>query len=324
MSTSRTSDYEDPGESMKRVIVLIVSALFLSACSNVEDAIPETPSVPLFCDETKVLDAFPEKVANAKYIPTDWEPAEGTDLYAAYNAGGIACTYGIGEAEVGATIIWAPDFGITFSEREPIWKEAGQQEVDLPGLEEERAYILTQGTEGQGEYIIWQLNLLENGYWIQVGATFLGSIEEAMPIVKAAVDSILNTEEAEAKNVKGCYFSEANNDLFIMDLTYHENTTVTGNLAYQPFQKDTSKGSFVGTYENGILHGIYTFESEGMNSERELYFKRDSDGFVPGYGPVEVIDNKLERLQRPLQLKWDNVYKYNPGEECATVIKGID
>jgi hypothetical protein len=145
-----------------------------------------------------------------------------------------------------------------------------------------------------------------------------------MPIVKAAFDSILTTEEAAAANVKGCYFAEANNDLFIMDLTYHDNSTVTGNLAYQPFQKDTSKGSFVGTYENGILHGVYTFTSEGMDSERELYFKRDGQGFLPGSGPVEVINNKFEKLQRPLQLKWDSEYKYKPGEECATVIKGIN
>ena len=309
---------------MKRLVLVIVSALFLTACSNVEDAVPETPSVPLFCDQTKVLEAFPERVANAKYIPTDWEPAEGTDLYAAYNAGGIACTYGIAEAEVGATILWAPDFGITFSEREKFWKEGGQVEVDLPDFDEDRAYFLSQGAEGQGEYIIWQLNVLKNGYWVQVGATFLNSIEEAMPIVKAAFDSILTTEEAEAENIKGCYFAEANSDLFIMDLTYHENTTVAGNLAYQPFQKDSSKGSFVGTYENGILRGVYTFTSEGMDSERELFFKRTGKGFVPGYGPVEIIENKLERLQRPLQIEWDNEYIYNPGEECATVIKGIN
>ena len=308
---------------MKRVIVILISAFFLTACSDVEDAVPETPSVPLFCDETEILDSFPEKVAGAKYIPTEWEPAEGTDLYAAYNAGGIACTYGIGEAEVGATIIWAPDYGITFTEREKFWKEAGQEEVDLPDFDEERAYFLSQGSDGEGEYILWQLNVLKSGYWIQVGATFLGSIEEAMPIVKAAFDSILTTEEAAAATVKGCYFAEANNDLFIMDLTYHENATVSGNLAYRPFQKDSSKGSFVGTYENGILHGVYTFTSEGMDSERELYFKRDSKGFLPGYGPVEVINNKFEKFLRPLQLEWDKEYKFFPGEECATAIQGI-
>ena len=303
--------------------IFLLSAFLLSSCSDVENVIPETPSVPLFCEDTKILDSFPEKVANAKYIPTEWEPAEGTDLYAAYNAGGIACTYGISEAEVGATILWAPDYGITFAEREKVWKESGQQEVDLPGLDEEKAYFLSQGTEGAGEFIVWQLNLLINGYWIQVGATFLGSIDEAMPIVKAAIDSILTTEQAASENIKGCYFSEANSDVFIMDLTYHDNTTVTGNFAYQPFQKDSSKGTFIGTYENGFLHGVYTQTSEGNTSDRELFFKRDGNGFVPGFGPVEVIDNKFEKLQRPLQLKWDNEYKYNPGEECATVIKGI-
>ena len=65
---------------MKRVVVLLISALFLTACSDAEDALPETPSVPLFCDETKILDSFPDRVANAKYIATEWEPAEGLSL----------------------------------------------------------------------------------------------------------------------------------------------------------------------------------------------------------------------------------------------------
>lgn len=308
---------------MKRVAPLLALLLLLSSCSSDENVIPENPSVPLDCAETKILASFPEKIPNPKSILTDWEPAEGTDLFAAYNAGGIACSYGIQEAEIGATILWTPDYGTNFDSRVADWVAAGQTKVDLPDFDEDAAYVLTEGTEGAGEYHIWAINFLKDGFWIQIGATFLGSIDEAMPIVKAASDSILDTETAASKNLVGCYFTNPNDDFFVMDINYHDNTLVTANLAYLPFQKDSSKGTFSGNYENGILHGIYTFESEGIQSERELYFKRVENGFLPGSGPVEVIDNKLERFQRPLQLKWDETYKYGPGEDCATTIKGL-
>jgi len=309
---------------MKRAIFFAISAILLSGCGNDEVAQTDYVSVPIFCDETKVLAAFPDRILNPKYLPADWEPAEGTDLYAAYKAGGIACSYGIGEAEVGATIIWAPDDDSMFNNLSVGWKESGMREIDLPGIDEEKAFVLTEGTEGQDEFHVWKINLLQNGYWIQVAATFFGSVDEALPIIKAASESLLTPEEASAKNVIGCYFTNAETQLSIFNITNHEHTSVTGNLILKPFQKDMAKGTFVGNYENGILHGIYTFQSEGVESQRELFFKRDGGAFVPGYGSVEVIDNKLERLQRPLQLKWESKELFTLGEECTTVLKALE
>ncbi len=309
---------------MKRLALLLISTLLVAGCGSSDDsAAPENPSVPLDCAETKILSAFPDRIPNPKSIITNWEPAEGTDLFAAYNAGGIACSYGIQEAEIGATILWTPDYGTNFQAREADWKAAGQKQVDLPDFDEDAAYVLSEGTEGAGEFHIWSINYLKDGFWIQIGATFLGSIEEAMPLVRAASESILSHETALSKNIVGCYFTDANDDFFVMDINYHDNTLVTANLAYLPFEKDSSKGTFSGNFENGVLHGIYTFESEGVKSERELFFKRVKDGFLPGTGPVEVIDNRLERFQRPLDLKWDESYKYRVGEDCASTIKGL-
>lgn len=309
---------------MKRISIILASALFLTACGSSETVKTDYVSVPLFCEETKILDAFPEKVPNPKYLPADWEPAEGTDLYAAYQIGGIACSYGIGEAEVGATIIWAPDDGRTFNELSKGWKDSGLREVDLPGVDEERAFVLTEGVEGQGEYHVWKINFLQAGYWIQVGATFLSSIDEAIPLVKAAADSLLTTEQAIAKSVLGCYFTDAENQLSILNITNHEHTSVAGQLILRPFQNDKAKGTFTGNYENGILRGIYTFESEGFQSQREMFFKRVKNGFIPGYGPVEITENRVEKLQRPLQLKWREKEFFNPGEECTTVLKALE
>lgn len=307
---------------MKKYLFILVSALVLTGCSNAEEA-PETLSVPLNCADTKVLAAFPEKVPNPKYIKTDWEPAEGTDLYAAYNAGGIACSYGIQEAEIGATIIWAPDYEENFLGLEEDWKESGMKEVDLPNFEEDKALLLTEGVEGQGEYHVWKINFRSRGFWIQINSTFFGSVEEAMPIVKAAADSILNSEAAAELGIAGCYLSSSDSGLYIMDITYQGNTTVTAKLAELPITGARSIGMFLGNYENGIVHGIYTYSSEGVESERELYFKRDGDGFLPAVGPVAKNENKIERFQRPLQLKWDENNRYVPGEECQSTLKGL-
>ena len=309
---------------MRRLAGILAGVLLLSACGNSEPVETNYVSVPLTCADTKVLAAFPEKVPNPKYLPADWEPAEGTDLFEAYKVGGIACSYGIGEAEVGATVIWAPDDGSLFNELSKGWKEAGLQEIDLADIDEEKAFVLTEGTEGKGEYHVWKVNVLQGGYWIQVGATFFGSIDEAIPLVKAAYESLLSPEESAAQSVLGCYFTDAEFQLSILNITNHEHTSVAGNLILKPFQKDMAKGTFSGNFENGILRAIYTFQSEGAESQREIFLKRVKNGFIPGYGPVEVIDNKLERLQRPLQLKWQEKEIFSPGEECTNVLKALE
>ena len=177
---------------MKLYIPLLIAALLLSGCSDSEEAAPVvTKSVPTSCEETAILAAFPTKIPDPRYIPTQWEPAEGTDLKAAIDSGGIACSYGIQEAEVGATILWSPGGESLFDERALEWESSGHKAIDLPDLTETKAYVLTEGKEGEGEFHVWAINLLIDGVWIAVNATFFGSIEEAIPVVRAAVDSLI-------------------------------------------------------------------------------------------------------------------------------------
>jgi hypothetical protein len=309
---------------MKKFAVALAAALFLTSCSNEGESLaPESPSVPLFCAETEILQAFPERVSNPQFIETDWEPAEGTDLFAAYNSGGIACSYGIQEAEIGATILWAPDYGIVFNERSKNWIADGQSEIDLPGVDEEKAYILTEGVKGEGEYHLWQLNILEEGFWIQINATFLSSIEESIPLVKAAINSLLTPELAKAQSVKGCYIANLENELYLLDITYHENTTVSANVAFLTFNGNDSKGVLIGNFQNNKLHGIYTSPSGDSQSEKELYFKKVGKNFLLGQGATEKVSKNFERFARPLNLTWDSKVRYIPGEECSTLFSGI-
>jgi len=261
------------------------------------------------------------RITDAKYIETQWEPAEGTDLYAAYNAGGIACTYGLQEAEVGTTILWAPDNKILFSELSPNWVSSGQKEIDLPGIEEEAAYYLSEGIEGQGEYHIWSVNLLINGSWIQVGATFFNSIDDAIPVIKAAIDSLRSPKRAEKEKIMGCYLAELPEDLYVFNIHYHDNNTISADFYYKNINGEPSKGLFLGTYTNGIARGFYSLPTSNGTSERELFLKGDKNGFVTARGKLEKV-RSIEKYIRPLDIKWSQEVKFIPAQECETLLRG--
>jgi len=306
---------------VKKSALFLIFSLLLASCSSQEEAVaPELPSVPSNCADTKVLESILPRIAEAKYIETEWEPAEGTDLYAAYNAGGIACTYGLQEAEVGATILWAPDNKTLFSELTPNWIGFGQKEIDLPGIDEEAAYYLSEGIEGQGEYHIWSVNLLINGAWIQVGATFFNSLEDAIPVMKAAIDSLQRSKRAEANKITGCYLAELPEDLYVFNIHYHDNNTISADFYYKNINGEPTKGLFLGTYTNGIARGFYSLPTSNGASERELFLKGDKSGFVALNAKLEKVEG-IEKYLRPLNLTWSEEIKYIPAEECEALLR---
>ena len=179
---------------MKRITFLFCSLLLLTACgssgtkTSIEDG-PNTKApgiIPSTCELAGVNAAFAKIIPPSKYIPTEWTPAEGTDLYAALNGGGNACSYGDQDAEVGGTVIWAPSN--LWPEREEVWKSEGLEWVDIPGIEESAAYKLPDGSTSADGMPAWRVNLLINGVWIQLGAAFIQSFDEATPIIQAAID----------------------------------------------------------------------------------------------------------------------------------------
>jgi len=306
---------------VKKCALLLILSLLLASCSSQQEvAAPELPSVPSNCTDTKVLESILPRIAEANYIETEWEPAEGTDLYAAYNAGGIACTYGLQEAEVGATILWAPDNKSLFSELTPSWVGFGQKEIDLPGIEEDAAYYLSEGIKGQGEYHIWSINLLINGSWIQVGATFFNSLEDAIPVIKAAIDSLQRPKRAEAKKITGCYLAELPEDLYVFNVHYHDNNTISADFYSKNINGEPSKGLFLGTYTNGIARGFYSLSTSNGTSERELFLKGDKSGFITASAKLEKVGS-IQKYVRPLDITWSGEIKYIPAEECEALLR---
>lgn len=171
---------------MRRTLFLLLPLLLLVSCSNSSPS--AEGSVPVTCEIPGVIAAFDEQVPGSKYVPTDWQPSAGTDLAAVYDAGGIACSYGIQVAEVGGTVMWAPASDSLWAERSKIWQADGLTAIDLVGVDEQAAFILQDGTSAD-EMHLWKINFLIDGIWIQIGATFLQTVEEASEIIASAVEA---------------------------------------------------------------------------------------------------------------------------------------
>ena len=295
-----------------RVIALALATLLISGCSSSTDVGKTTQFfVPGNCSETKVLQALPNSIPNATFINTDWQPAEGTDLYAALNAGGLACSFGNQSAEIGATVLWANDDDALFNDRAKSWIKEGQTKVDIPGIDETRAYQrLDNGA-------VRSVNVLINGFWIQMNATFTKKIDEMAPLVKAALDSLRDDTTMANENVTGCFAATVGNDLLVLKLQQEDRNLVFAKVGFYWSAKDSNEGTMIASYRNGILTGIYdATSSRGATSKSELFFQGDKTGFVQGTGPTEIV-NKVELLQRPLNLKWDKIYKYVPSDKCS-------
>ncbi len=180
---------------MRIKALVLLTALLVSGCSSnsTETSAPKMMQLtpPTSCEQKLVVQAFADQVEGSRYVPTEWQPSPGTDLFDVYEVGGIACTYGIQVAEVGGTVMWASNIDNLWDTKKAQWLEQGQVEIDLPVLNETDAVILKEGSTSADEMHVWAINLLINDVWIQVGASFLQTVDEALPIIEAAIESMV-------------------------------------------------------------------------------------------------------------------------------------
>ena len=177
----------------KRVVLPVGLVLLLLTACGTKATKPELKySVPSDCQSTKILAALPASIPNPAWIDTKWQPAEGTDLYNAINSGGIACTYGNQQAEIGTTVMWAPSEPKVFDEMAKKWSAAGQTKIDIPGVKESSAYWSGNEATGADNMHTWSINILYKYNWIQVNGSFIYSMDDALPIIKAAIGSLVN------------------------------------------------------------------------------------------------------------------------------------
>ncbi len=120
----------------------------------------------------------------------------------------------------------------------------------------------------------------------------------------------------ERASMVGCYVATLGKDVYTLTITSEQRGTVLGTVSFDNFEKDSSSGTFVGTYNDGLLVGDYSFQSEGMSSVRQLAFQKVDNGFVPGYGEVVVVDGR-ETFVDSTNLSYDNSTVFIKQATCA-------
>jgi len=176
----------------KKVLAIATLAVVLSSCGITPKA-PVAASTflpPANCNDTNVLSALPQDLTNAVYIPTEWQPAAGTDLAAILGGGGIACTYGVQQAEIGATVSWVKDSKGLFDSRIAEWKATGFEEQAIPGVTADKIFVISDAAMNAREIHSWSANILVKGNWIQVSASYIYKSADSAALVNSAITSL--------------------------------------------------------------------------------------------------------------------------------------
>lgn len=92
-------------------------------------------------------------------------------------------------------------------------------------------------------------------------------------------------EKPVKKTETTCYWQILNRDTFVLSLS-EKGDAVSGKLSFDNFEKDGSSGNVSGKIENGIVKLWYNFESEGMKSIMEVWFKKEADVLNRATGPM--------------------------------------
>jgi hypothetical protein len=101
------------------------------------------------------------------------------------------------------------------------------------------------------------------------------------------------TKENTAQPSSECYVYNANGSKIELQMNTNNNN-VNGTLSYELKEKDSNKGTFVGSIKDSILIAQYTFQSEGTESIREVAFLVKDDQLIEGFGDVTTEENKTK------------------------------
>ncbi len=98
-----------------------------------------------------------------------------------------------------------------------------------------------------------------------------------------------SNEPIQPSSAQTCYLGTSGKDsLFV---TLEDNLgTFTGKMRYKNFEKDSSSGTLVGTQTGDTLKVTYTYASEGIITDRQIYYLRRNNELIEGTG--EYTDGK--------------------------------
>ena len=111
------------------------------------------------------------------------------------------------------------------------------------------------------------------------------------------------TPATSIKLEKDCYSYQGNGIEVSMQITAVDKE-IEGYLKYNLVGKDKNKGRFKGVQKGDTLLATYTFQSEGVESKRDIAFLLRNNQLLEGYGEV-ITEGITAKFKDPSQLKFD-------------------
>ena len=103
-------------------------------------------------------------------------------------------------------------------------------------------------------------------------------------------DTVVGNDDSaiETSALTGCYRMTKDKDTGSLNLSVTGNK-VSGKLEYKLFEKDSNKGIISGIVRDSLIIADYTFQSEGINSVREVVFLIKGNSLLEGYGEIRIV-----------------------------------
>jgi len=134
------------------------------------------------------------------------------------------------------------------------------------------------------------INMKRLSFKILIASTILYSCNSSD---SGAEKAAAPTEEAKKdSSTINCYQYADKGDTIYLKII-HAGDSVSGNLIYQLKEKDKNSGNIVGTMKGNLLVADYTFQSEGIQSVRQIAFKKENNSFIEGYGDIISQDQRV-------------------------------
>jgi len=102
-----------------------------------------------------------------------------------------------------------------------------------------------------------------------------------------------------------CYRYANAGDTVLLKLI-HVGDAITGTLVYGYKEKDKNRGTIQGSMKGNLFVADYTFQSEGVQSVRQVAFKLEENSFIEGYGDIYLENDKV-RFKNLDSLKFNSM-----------------
>lgn len=128
-------------------------------------------------------------------------------------------------------------------------------------------------------------------YLLVIASIFIGCQQERSN--KKAADSTITAETAvmAAAESRTCYVRFKDQDSTYLNLM-KKGETVTGTLDVRLHEKDRNSGTVAGLVKGDTLLLEYTFQSEGVQSVRQLAYLQHDGKLIEGFADVQEKNGK--------------------------------